>query len=568
MASASFEVTPQTQSVTRFLVVCGAHQIKDAWFFGNFLGVCRALMSLGVNESFWNCFPVGEYFAEGDFDTIKFGRQESGWKPIEIYSKHTWKTRQPFWRHFSSAEKDSLVTQVISHIDKMAQELVAGDIFNLILIGHGGPKGIILGGNEFLTSSLALALDRFKINVRVNVVMQCCYSGAFADKIQALNQPQRFVYTSAQAGQVSYPDGRSPSGRFRNSKFSGAFLRSLGFAHDPRTKDSWSPDAHIAFAAREGRSSVSSQVDPQAHKSADMELISRFVDVLFTDYVDLSFSQANETARRVLTPTSPALPPSANTNMIGENLQAGEGVLESEFSLVDTNNPFVDDLRVVSGFFTTLNFKKNHRLVQSDLSKYGKKVADQLKGLRWRIRVQEPFWFTLEALANKDLIKLENLHSPVIWNETSEAIDGVALLLQSFRLVQECVAPEAPGLEGSFRAPVMWLVVLLVRCGTDIKKTFEFLMTTRILGEYDEVHFQSVGELVLDYKAPEKQPARMLKEIPTYGLWLPQSFDNLGGFSRKLNKRYSEIQWAYEACFGKDSWGDCSDINLSIDSLA
>ncbi|KAM0797606.1 hypothetical protein BDR22DRAFT_824051 [Usnea florida] len=462
-----------------------------------------------------NCFPVGEYFAEGDFDTIKFGRQESGWKPVEVYSKHTWKTRQPFWRHFSSAENYSLVTQVSSQIDRTAQELVAGDIFNLTLIGHGGPTGIILGGNKFLTSSLALALDRFKTN----------------------------------AGQVSYPASRSPSGRFRNSKFSGAFLRSLGFAHHPRTKDSWSPDAHIAFAAREGRSNVPSQADPQAYESADMELISRFIDVLFTDYVDLSFSQATQTARRVLTPTNPALPPSANTNMIGESLEAGEGALESEFSLVDTNNPFVDDLRVVSKLFATLNFKKNHKMVQSDLSKYVKKLADQLKGLRWRFRVQEPFWFTLEALANKDLIKLENLHSPVIWNETSEAIDGVALLLQSFRLVQECVAPEALGLEGSFRAPVMWLAILLVRCGTYIKKTFEFLMTTRILGQYDEVYFQSVGELILNYKAPEKQPAKMLKEIPTYGFWLPQSFDNLEGFSRRLNKRYSKIQWAYEACF-------------------
>ena len=80
----------------------------------------------------------------------------------------------------------------------------------------------------------------------------------------------------------------------------------------------------------------------------------------------------------------------------------------------------------------------------------------------------------------------------------------------------------------------MWLAILLVRCGTDIKKTSEFLMTTRILGEYDEVYFQSVGELILNYKAPEKQPAKMLKEIPTYGFWLPQSFDNLEGFSRRL----------------------------------
>ena len=525
-------------------------------------------MSLGVKDSFWSRFPIGEYFAEGESENIKFGRQESGWKPIEVYNKHSWTTRQPFWRQIPPAEKDSLIMQIISHIDKMAQELVAGDIFNLVLIGNSTSTGIILGGNRYLTTSLALALDRFKINVRVNVVMQSCCSGSFADRIQALNQPQRFVHTSAQAGQVSYPDSGSPSGRFRNSRFSGAFLRSLGFAHNPSTKDSWSPDAHIAFAAREGRSTSPVQVNPQAYKSADVELISRFIDVLFTDYVDLSFSQASQTARRVVTPTNPALTPSTNTNMIGENLQIAEGVLESEISLVDTYHPYVDDLRVVSAFFGKLNFKKNHRMVHSDLSKYSMKVAEQLKGLRWRFRVQEPFWFTLEALANKDLIRLENLHSPVFWHETSEAIDGVALLLQSFKLVQECVTLDGPGLEGSFHAPVMWLAVLLVRCGTDIQKTFEFLMTTRILGEYDEVHFESIEELVLDFKAPEKQSARPLNEIPTYGFWLPQSFDNLGGFARSWNQRYTKIRWTYEACFGMDSWGDCSDISVNIDSLA
>ena len=48
-------------------------------------------------------------------------------------------------------------------------------------------------------------------------------------------------------------------------------------------------------------------------------------------------------------------------------------------------------------------------MVGSDLSRYCKIGADQLEGLRWRFCVQEPFWFTLEALANKDLLKLEKL---------------------------------------------------------------------------------------------------------------------------------------------------------------
>ena len=571
MASfASSGIEAQRQPTTRFLVVCGVQKVTDCWFFGNFLGFCRTLMSLGVKENFWNCFPVGEYFDGDEFDNIKFGRHDSGWTPIQVYSKHNWTHRQKFWRHFPPTEQDTLVVQVISHIDKMARELVAGDIFNLVLIGHGGQTGISLGGNKLLTTSLAMALDNFKVNVRVNVVIQSCYSGAFADRIQALNQPQRFVHTSAQAGQTSYPDSRSPSGRFRNSRFSGAFLRSLGFAHDPSTKDNWSPDAHTAFVSREGKTMIPTLANPQAFQSADIGLISRFIDVLFTDYVDLSFSQANQTARRVITPNNPALPPIVDTNRTAENFEATERVLKSQFSLIDTDHPFIDDCRLTERFYTGLSFKKNHRMVGSELSRYCKIVADQLEGLRWRFRVQEPFWFTLEALANKDLLKLEKLQSPIIWDETSDAIEGVALLLEGFQLIRQCVDMEASGFEGSFRAPVRWLTVLLVRCGTDIQKTFEFLMTTRILGGFDEDHFHSVGKMILDYsdhKTQGKQPAKPSRMIPVYGFWLPQRFDNLKEFSRKWNKRYSQNLWAYEACFGRSSWGDYSDIELSINSL-
>ena len=567
-ASSGFEA--QRQPTTRFLVVCGVQKATDCWFFGNFLGFCRTLMSLGVKETFWNCFPVGEYFDGPKFDNIKFGRHDSGWTPIQVYSKHNWTHRQKFWRHFAPAEQDTLVVQIISHIDQMAQELVAGDIFNLVLIGHGDQTGILLGGNKLVTTSLAMALENFKVNVRVNVVIQSCYSGAFADRIQALNQPQRFVHTSSQANQTSYPDSRSPSGRFRNSRFSGAFLRSLGFAHDPSTKDNWSPDAHTAFVTREGKTIIPKIANPQAYQSADIGLISRFIDVLFTDYVDLSFSQANQTARRVITPNNPAIPPTVDTNITAENSEVIEGVLEGEFSLIDTDHPFIDDCRLIEGFYTDLHFKKKHRMVGSNLSWYYKGLTDQLEGLRWRFRIQEPFWFTLEALANKDLLKLEKLQSPIIWDETSDAIEGVALLLEGFQLVRQCVDMEASDFEGSFRAPVRWLTVLLVRCGTDILKTFEFLMTTQILGEFDEDHLYSVGKMVLDcsdHEAREKQPAKPSKMIPVYGFWLPQSFDDLEEFSRKWKKRYIQNWWAYEACFGIGSWGNYSDIELSINSL-
>ena len=93
-----------------------------------------------------------------------------------------------------------------------------------------------------------------------------------------------------------------------------------------------------------------------------------------------------------------------------------------------------------------------------DLDKYNVMIAEQLKALRWRFQVQEPFWFAFEALANKGLLKLENIHPPITWNTTSGEIEGVALVRESLRLVQQC-ANMNTDLEGSFRAPVLWPAV-------------------------------------------------------------------------------------------------------------
>ena len=496
-SSASSGVAIQGQPTTRFFIICGAEKVDDVGFFENFLGFCQALRSLGVKETFWNCFPVEKYFDdEGNkSDDIKFGRRGSARKPVQVYSKHDWTNGQKFWRQISPAEMDNLVVQAISHMEETARELVAGDIFNLLLVGHGTPSGILLGGNKLLMTDLALALNNFKVNVRVNVVIQSCRSEAFADKIQALNQPQGFIHPSLGARLMSDSDIRTPSSRFTSSRFGGAFLRNLGLAHDPRTKLDWSPDAHAVLLQKEEKTIDPWLANPRDYRSADMGLVSRFIDVLFTDYVDLSFSQANQAARRVITPTNPAPPPTANTNMTSENLQATEGVLESEMSLVETDDPIVQDCYCVEAYYNNLYFKKTHKMIGADLSRYGGRLAAQLEGLRWRFRLQELFWFAVEALANKDLLKLENIHSPIVfWDEASEAIQGVYQILNSFKLVQQCDTMTAPGLEGSFPAPVTWLTVLLVRCGTDIQKTFEFLMTMRILGEFDEAHFNSVGE--------------------------------------------------------------------------
>ena len=123
-------------------------------------------------------------------------------------------------------------------------------------------------------------------------------------------------------------------------------LRSLGFAHDPSTRNDWSPGAHIKWVERAGSTKGASPADPQVHRLA---LISGFIDAIFTDYVDLSFSQANQTARRVITPTNPALSVPA-TSIETSVMQVAEAALEHELSRSENHPPPTKDTRVTGAF--------------------------------------------------------------------------------------------------------------------------------------------------------------------------------------------------------------------------
>jgi hypothetical protein len=226
--------------VTKFLVVCGAYETDDAWFFGSFVGCCRALQALGVDGEFWSCFPVRQYFEV--WESVTFGQNAPGAsvedrKEIAIFTKADFKDQPKIWTHWDSSRREELPSTVLDSVQDLSKELEAMDILNLILMSHGDPSGIDLGGQTLMNQALADALGKLKPGVRINVMAQSCRSGAFLETTIAKNQNQGLVDTSSQHTQNSYGARLSISGRNRNSQFSGAFLQSLGFALDPDTSN-------------------------------------------------------------------------------------------------------------------------------------------------------------------------------------------------------------------------------------------------------------------------------------------------------------------------------------------
>lgn len=118
----------------------------------------------------------------------------------------------------------------------------------------------------------------------------------------------------------------------------------------------------------------------------------------------------------------------------------------------------------------------------SELARYNAMMAEQLHALRWRFRTQEPCWIALEALADKNLLKMDVLQSAAItWNAKTGEIDRIVDALEGFELIQKCLDLNAEvDLEGHFRSPVLWFAVIIYCCCTDINRTHDYLSTTRI----------------------------------------------------------------------------------------
>lgn len=561
----------------KFLVVCGVYTIRDVHFFGNFLGFARSLQRLGVSKEFWSTFPIQQYFEQGLYDNIKFGRKDfvDNWAALEIYTKRNYEQRERFWKQYdASTQSTTLHHDIISHIAHYAIRLSQGDIFSVIFIGHGSSEGIQLGNTLFKYESLVNSLERFHPGVTLNVILQSCKSGSFAQKFATHDQREVFVHSSVDALSPSTSDVRSPCGRYRNSKFSGAFLESLGFAHKNGRSTSWSLKDHLEKVEKEGQSFSRSNPDGSTNSHAPqhlvkgIDLLTKFMEVLFNDYVDLFFTEANQTARRVITPTSAAglmhhLP--VESISMAKIVCAAECLAE-EIRMCPQDPPnTLGDVRFSEEHYSHELFYKKRKIGKD---KYSDSIKDQMHVLRWRYRIQESFYLAMQALAIKQLLNPGYLSYPIDVVKATKDVSVIVKMLNAFTIVQSCTSTQL-GLYGLFEAPVIWLAVLIYRSCSDLTKTLDLLVTTRILGEFDESYANSLPAETIYFNS-DALPAKPsllfeLKWRPVIGFWLPIYLpDDYQPFFVLWFETYGKIENAYESCMGENSWGGSRLIKDSI----
>ncbi len=387
--------------------------------FGEFLGFYWAIQQMGVSKTSlqaWSRFPLSEYFKEKGDVPITFGRGSStGQTPIEIYTKWHFDKGQRFWDQYYDGHDFDLIKDLERYIGKKSKALEAGDILNIILIGHGDrDRNIAFGKEDLGYDRLANFLDHFRPNVEVNLIVRCCFAARFADKIITKDPRHRYNHTFSAANQLSYSEARSISGRCRNSVFAGAYVRSLGsLLRDSKTGKERTPGEHIEHVRREGRNH--SDATPQ--HVGDIDLQNATINVIMKDYIDMSlrFSKTPGAARRVispaavslsqLSPLSPSSPASAPNCISDQTLAHAESIVASEMALIDTEGPVVAcDVPVISEWFQSRNWSQSRRVDS---------MAIQLKALRERMRCQENYYLLAEALEGKEFIRPEAYFAPI-----------------------------------------------------------------------------------------------------------------------------------------------------------
>ena len=178
------------------------------------------------------------------------------------------------------------------------------------------------------------------------------------------------------------------------------------------------------------------------------------------------------------------------------SVRVAKKYLEHEMSLIEDNPPEPEDKRIVSAYYYEKTYETRGQVPPRPSDEnYQARMAAQMHALRWRFRIQEPFWLALEALENNNLIEPDLLQAAVItWDTKSEEIFEIAGILDGFEVIQQCLDLGAEvDVEGSFDSPVYWLANIIYHCSRDVNKTLAFLFKRQILGDvtFDEPHIVS-----------------------------------------------------------------------------
>ncbi|MCJ1279752.1 hypothetical protein MMC21_007576 [Puttea exsequens] len=297
-------------------------------------------------------------------------------------------------------------------------------------------------------------------------------------------------------------------------------------------------------------------------------------DVPFSDFVGLSFVQKLASARRVLTPTAPSPAPNIPATLPNEEIEAVEGVLRYEVDQVlDETDAPDDDTGLLNTGWTSQYLLKSRkfRLDPTETKRYHNSLRQQLEQLRYRFRVQEPFYLAMEVPVNMDLLSFDRLRTaPLCFTERSQDTILIQSVLDIFPLCRQCKSDDRTAFRSFFPMAVECLARLITRSCTDFEGIVKVLCTTKLLGEVDAEHAETLNLNItskrdITVSNPAEGALRANEQSPAFALWLSRDFTTLVSFAADWNRRYNRARQVHERCLGEGSWGDATLICESME---
>lgn len=199
----------------------------------------------------------------------------------------------------------------------------------------------------------------------------------------------------------------------------------------------------------------------------------------------------------VLTPSNPAKPVagSFSSGIVSfEALDTAATTLDGELSLTSLDPPQARDTSFASAYLNAQGYRGSIRgkWTKQEHAIYTWRIRGLIDGLRWRYRIQEPFYLMLDYLVCRDLLQPGTLQAGIDWDHTSPELESLVQVLGCFKIGQDCreVIHEDPegrfeSLRDYFEAPVYWLAHVILRAATDLPSILENLNTSGLLGVFD-----------------------------------------------------------------------------------
>ncbi|KAI4182938.1 MAG: hypothetical protein L6R41_005694 [Letrouitia leprolyta] len=504
------------ESKTYLLIVNGQKNPADDVLMGDWMGFCKVFRERGnFGGDFWTAMDPDKYLDAGKHLDIKFGRTKSSegegannddWFESMVMYK---KGEQAYNAWFDVEDPKRIASRTFRWIHEKSKVAERGDAVIIILCGHGNESnGGFRLGNDLVTPGLFVnAISAFKPDVQVSVIYNGYYSDYFREAIEDRQiDERRFVHVAAAKDEMAAADLLSPSGRYRNSPFARAWVKSMIGVTLPRGRTiekSESGDKKLHFPnkgvtieshRKEVLGAVTKRHNPK-HISHSQLFISTpqlsWTDMLskalFRKYVDVAWDvRTNSLRRRIESHVIAALQAS-----ISQPLHPTQQAIDAGLYLCDRVNQSFDDQPLIkeTGLWQ----------VSSTHEKRMQRLPYLLLNLYWRTRKQIAIFEVFAMLYEHGHFAAEALAIPVEYSRTSENVRNVMTMLNCFEKLADLDNPPDTK-DGwdlhTFEAGTHWLAVMICRCCRDLEQVnavVSLIAHSKRLGRLDTAAVEEVN---------------------------------------------------------------------------